>query len=677
MQRTATEVGDSTAAGVDVAPTASGLVVRDRNARERCEIGIDGAADLRSVSGSIVSRGFPFPIAAGVELRAGGLGLPDAPATIRDRDGGFVSRASEVAFREFPRERYLLELHGAVPCVVAFESGFTLAPDGRGIEFDDGTAVRLGARSARPEPSATVTTTDDPADLMAAISTFGSAVATRAPERSLPLFRGHPPALERGDELHVPVRVDTPDTEVTIQLPPERAYAYAAAPLATYLGATVEPSDRAQLVVAGEGYSLSGRSGIEESIGRVLKQTFTLDAVCRGAGPYPGESHERRVLDDAVELDWEALYDADPAERLAAYLSVPYPEVEPAVPQWETCAHLDPESRNLDAVPSLAAHLATIRSPPVVSSRQPGPTPWTDDDETEPIRPERSGAVEDAWFGDGTPLNASKGIARSYRNRFDRSPESTDVAVLAPEPDDADAAEAVAAGYDDPDVVVGLPRRELRRRLGSDAALVHVVGDVGAEGFACEDGWLDVREHELSVGADLFVMDSCSAHRQATELVENGALAGIAAFHESPGERADVGVRLARLLDDGFPLAGAVELASFAEFGEEGFLVVGDGASTLADTGSRPPVALIAETLADGYAVRSRGYATDTAGPGSRVRSPLDGDWSLTTARRRPETLGSADFDSLLDATDRPVVLDGEFVDESRRRRLRTVLEEK
>jgi hypothetical protein len=55
---------------------------------------------------------------------------------------------------------------------------------------------------------------------------------------------------------------------------------------------------------------------------------------------------------------------------------------------------------------------------------------------------------------------------------------------------------------------------------------------------------------------------------------------------------------------------------------------------------------------------------TDTAGPGSRVRSPLDGDWSLTTARRRPVTLDSTSFDSLLEETDRPVGLDGEFLDE-------------
>lgn len=262
--------------------------------------------------GSIVSRRFPFPVVAGVELRANGPRLPDPPATIRDHESEFVSRAADAAFREFPRARYPLELHGAVPCVLAFEIGFTIVPDGRGIGFDDETTVRLGTRSARPASSATVTTTDEPRDLMAAISTFGSAVATRSPERPLPLFQGHPPALERGEELRIPDRIDTPNAGVTVQLQPERAYAYAAAPLATYIA--------------------------------------------------------------------------------------------------------------------------------------------------------------------------------------------------------------------------------------------------------------------------------------------------------------------------------AVELASVAEFGEEGFRVVGDGASTLADTDSRPPAALVAETLADGYTVRYRGYATDTAGPGSRVRSPLDGDWSLTTA---------------------------------------------
>lgn len=676
MQRTPTAGAKSAGGGVDIAPTASGLVVHDRNARERCEVGLDGVDDLRSVDATVVADSFPFTVDAAAEFRTDALALPDAPATVRDRAGDHVGRVADVAFREFPHGRYLLELHGAVPCVLAFESGFTLAPDGRGVEFDgagdagSATTVRLGARSATPEPTTTVTTTDDPADVMAAVSTFGSAAPTRGPERSLPAFRRHPPALERGDALRIPDGVVPPASGPTIELPPRLDYAYAAAPLAAYLGATVEPAERAHLVGDDVRYALSGRGGVEAALARVLKQVFTLDSVCRTAGPYPGESHEARAI-EALDLDWDRLYDADPAARLDAYLSVPYREVEPAIPQWHTCAHVDPTPEHLAALPSLAADLATVCSPPVVSSRRPGPTPWTDEDGDGPVRPERSGAVEDAWFGDGAPLNATKGVAGSAQNRFDSAAgrdDQTDptVTVLAPDPDDADAAAEVAAGYDDPTVSAGLPRRELRRRLREDTALVHLVGDVGADGVACADGWLDLQGIE-EVGADLFVMDSCSAHRQATALVEAGALGGVAAFHESPGERPAVGATLARLLGDGFPLSGAVDLATTAGFEEEAFLVAGDGATTLANTGSRPPVALVAESLDSGYAAQIRGYATDTAGIGSRIRSP-DGRWALTTARRPPETLDPDAFEALCETTDRPVVLDGAFV-QSRERR--------
>ncbi|GAB7094284.1 hypothetical protein JCM30237_14360 [Halolamina litorea] len=663
MHRSAVDLGTATAPAVDVAPTASGLRLLDRNARERCHLGVDGVEGLRSVEGSIVARAFPVPVETAVELRADGLTLPDAPATVRDRDGGHVARIADVAFRTFPRGRYLLELHGAVPCVLAFEGGFTLAPDERGISFEEPTTVRVGARSAQPRPTATVTTTDGPEDLMAAISTFGSAATTRGPERSLPAFRRHPPALARGDELRIPDGLEPPETGPTIELPPERAYAYAAAPLATYLGATVEPAERAHLVAGDVSYALSGRGGVEDALARVLKRTLTLDSICRGAGPYPGESHEARAV-EAVDLDWERLYDADPVERLDAYLSMPYGEIEPAIPKWPTCAHVEPTPESLDAIPTLAGDLATIRSPPLVSSRRPGPTPWADaDGPDEQVRPERSGAVEDAWFGEGTPLNATKGMAQSYRNRFDGSADRADagVTVLAPDPEEVDAARDIGAAYDDPTVVAGLPRHELRQRLRGDAALLHLVGDVGADGVACADGWLDLQGFDGTVGCDLFVMDSCSAHGQATALVENGALGGVAAFHESPGERTDVGVALARLLADGFPLAGSVDLAAAAGFEEEGFLVAGDGASTLAGTGSRPPVALVAESLSSGYAVQYRGYATDTAGLGSRVRSPLDGRWALTAARRRPETLDADSFEALCEATERPVVVDGEF----------------
>lgn len=73
-------------------------------------------------------------------------------------------------------------------------------------------------------------------------------------------------------------------------------------------------------------------------------------------------------------------------------------------------------------------------------------------------------------------------------------------------------------------------------------------------------------------------------------------------------------------------------------------------------------MALIAESLASGYAVRGRGYPADTAGMGSRTRSVLDDAWTLTVARRTPDRFDAEAFASLGRKAELPVVLDREFV---------------
>lgn len=668
MQPTATRTGDATAVDVDIGRVEEGVLVRDLNARERCRLGIESRSHLRTADESaagITTEQFPVPVSTAVECVASGLTLPEGVVVIRDREGGFVGRADEVAFRTFTDGRYLLEVHGAVHCVVGFESGFTLGADGRTVQFDHESPLRIGARSARPQPTATVTTTEDPEDVMAAVSTFGSALSTRAPERSFPAFRGHPPAVELGDELRVPDGLEPPDDGPVVRVPDRLEYAYAAAPLAAYLGARVEPARRAELETESFSYSLDGRGGVEASLARVLKQVFVLDVACRGAGPYPGESHERRTIDAATDLDWDRLYGADPVERLEAYLSVSFRAVREAVPQWGSAAHVRPGPEHATMLPSLVAAFATVRSPPTVSRHPRGRQPWADADAgSQPAGPDPSGAVEDVWVGDGAPVGATKALEGGYRNRFDRHPDpdrEATAAVLAPNPADRDAAEAVAAAYDDPSVVAGLTRRELRRHLRDARGVVHLVGDVSEEGFDCLDGSLDARAVD-SVGADAFVMDCCSAHAQATALVEAGALGGVATFHERPAENASVGETLARLLEAGFPLAAAVDVATDAGFAERGFLVVGDGTATLPGTGTHPPMALAAESLASGYAVRCRGYAADTAGMGSRTRSTLDDGWCLTTARERPATLDAAELEDLVADTALPLLLDGDLV---------------
>jgi hypothetical protein len=233
--------------------------------------------------------------------------------------------------------------------------------------------------------------------------------------------------------------------------------------------------------------------------------------------------------------------------------------------------------------------------------------------------------------------------------------------VLAPDPADRETAETVAAAYDDPALVAGLSRSALRRQLREPRGVVHLVGDVHEAGVDCLDGALDAHAVER-VGADAFVMDCCSAHRQASALVEAGALGGIATFHETPVTDAEAGATLARLLEAGFPLSAAVDVTTDAGVADRGFLVVGDGTATLPGTGTAPPMALTVESLASGYAVQPRGYAADTAGMGSRTSSALDGDWCLTTARERPATLDAAGLQELIARTAVPVLLDGDLV---------------
>ena len=676
MQPTAAQRGDTTAVDVDIGRVEGGVSVRDRNARERCHIGLASSRCLRTADESaagISTERFPVPVSTAVEALATGLELPEGVVVIRDRQGDYVSRADDVAFRTFTEGRYLLEIHGAVHCVVGFESSFTLSPDGRTLSFDHESPVRIGARSARPRPTKTVTTTEDPADVMAAVSTFGSVLATRAPERSFPAFRGHPPELELGSKLRIPDGLEPTGSEVTIELPARLEYAYAAAPLAAYLDASVEPGSRAALVTDSFSYSLDGRGGVEASLARVLKQVFVLDVACRGAGPYPGESHERRAVEAATDLDWARLYEADPAERLEAYLSVPFHAVETSIPQWGSAAQVQPAPENARLLPSLVAAFATVRSPPTVPHHSTTGRNWADADAVEagsnPTRPEPSDAVEDVWVGTGAPVGATKAVEAGYRNRFERRPaweprgpeQEPGVAVLAPNPAQRDVAERVAAVYDDPTLATGLSRAELRRRLAEPWGVAHFVGDVSEEGFDCLDGSLDAERLD-AVGVDTFVMDACSAHQQATALVAAGALGGIATFHEEPAADAQLGATLARLLDAGFPLAAAADMATDAGFAREGFLVAGDGTTTLPNTGARPPTALVAESLASGYAVRRRGYAADTASMGSRTRSAFDDAWLLTAARERPETLDGEALKQLMRETGLPLLVDGDLV---------------
>src|SRR5699024_7298273 len=258
-----------------------------------------------------------------------------------DGSGEILPSTKQFAYEESSAGSYIIELHTPIKLYLRVEGPLTVRADFEqtSIEFSDMTTVVVGARSYHQHPAGTVTTTSDPEDVMAAVSTFGSALKTFSPERSYPTLRGHPPTVEIGDELSIPTDLTPPETGVIIELPPELKYIYPAAPLAYYLGAEMVPGSGPRLRAGSDfEYALDSGRGFETEVEQVLKQVFMLDCLTREEGLYDTDLHERRAIESDLALDTEfdsaALYDASPADRLATYLDIPFEIIEPHLPEW-------------------------------------------------------------------------------------------------------------------------------------------------------------------------------------------------------------------------------------------------------------------------------------------------------------------------------------------------------
>ncbi|MFC7166878.1 hypothetical protein [Halospeciosus flavus] len=276
------------------------------------------------------------------------------------------------------------------------------------IKFKSPTQVVLGARSRHDHPAGTISTTDDPEDMMSAVSMLGSALKSTNPERSYPTLRGHPPLIERGDSLSIPNTLSTPETGVRIELPPEYRYIYPATPLAYYLGAVLVPSDEPRLITGtGLVHPLdSGERAYEDEIERLLKQVFFLDCITRTEGLYKTDLHERAAVEDSLGWDPATIYEQSLAEQLDAYLSVPFEAIEPHIPTWKLESRIDPTPSSIEALPFLVNDLAVVRTPDIQSTSH-----------SESLQ-----AVANDFLRDET-----------FTRSMDKSPNSGDKSLQAPE----------------------------------------------------------------------------------------------------------------------------------------------------------------------------------------------------------------------------------------------------
>jgi len=643
---------------------------------------------------------FPFPVEAAVAIETTSITMPTAEQVlVRDDEGQMVGEVEHGETRTFPPGAYNLEPTGFVRVYVQVESEVSVGPDGHGtaLTFGESTAVAVGCRSVHDQPAATITTTSDPEDVLAAISTFGSALKTTSPERAFASFRGHPPAVEVGVESAIPDGLEPPAEDVRIEVPPELRYAFPVAPLAYYLGAPVEPGPGPRIVGGGLDHALDATGSVADGVRRVLEQTFLLDCLTRTEGLYRVDLHEREVVESRVDLDFAALYDAPQPERLQAYLDVPHEVIADQIPDWRSAAHVAPTVDSVATLPYLVDDLALIGvaepervSPDVVetggveglmrggaASGKASATPAARGDggaavDTTFVKPGYStGALEEAWVGDGTPIGATKAITAAYRNRIGRtaSTGSIDISVIC-------NADAMAEEGDVVDDVYGsrsnLPfdvtihrdvtTGELADLLAEERDFLHYVGHIDDDGFECADGRLDASTLE-DVGVDAFFLNACQSYEQGVALIEHGAIGGIVTIRDVVNFGAvRIGRAVARLLNCGFPLRSALEVAREESVMGSLYGVVGDGGFSIIQTASGTPIILSISNAGERYAVEMELFGAETGLGGLYIpHLETNSHYYLASGSTPTLTVDEEELEQFLTLEECPVRIDGQL----------------
>ncbi|WP_276246351.1 hypothetical protein [Haladaptatus sp. YSMS36] len=638
---------------------------------------------------------FLFPVDEAVSITTTQVTLPTViPVYVRDAAGQMLAEAEHFANEDLPAGDYSLELCAPMKIYLRTTGPLTITGDAQQlhISFAQPTEVLVGARSHHKHPAATITTTEDPFDMMAAISAFGSALKTTSAERSYPTLRGHPPLVELGDELHIPEGLVRPDTGISIEIPPEPGYIFVAAPLAYYLGAELVPGVAARILTdTGFEYPLGDTLfDFENTVEALLQHVFFLDCITRTEGFYKLNLHERHEVESVVDIDFAALYDQPLAVQLEAYLSIPFETLDPFLPEWKLTSHVSLSATSIETLPFLVDDLAIVRTPQAERVEQDAAQMALVDEflrdgnfmrsgtaasaaPSSYVKPQTARSLEQAWIGEGAPLGASKTTTQAFHNRLarDLSDGDIDITVVCNDPQMDEERDIVDRVYGsrsellfDIEIKHNLTTEELAAVLQTPTEFLHYIGHIDSEGFECVDGKLDVTTLD-EVGVDAFFLNACSSYEQGMALIEKGAIGGIVTLSDVINSGAvKIGGTVARLLNGGFPLASALEVAKGESIVGGQYAVVGDGSLAVAQAESGIPLLWDLERVDDEtYTVTMKTFPTTDRGMGSLVVPYIqeNGQYFLGSGRIDPFEVHRSELLQLFLLEDFPVRIDGQL----------------
>lgn len=662
-----------------------GLEIHDRVSKRRFTLHTSTVPDVEAAS----TEPFPFPVEVACRFTTGSVRVSELTAVnVRDSTGEQVALLDHGSHERLPAGEYVVELDGQVKTYVLVNAPLDMddGEDHAELSFGSPTEVVVAARARLRRPPTTVTTTSDLDDVRRAVETLSSSLQTTSPERSFPTLRGHPPRLELGEELVIPAAAEPPETGITVVVPRELSALFTVAPLSYYLGAGLRFEDTCRLETGcGFRFDLDD-PGVE----RVLQHVFLLDCLVRTHGLYQQKSREYEALAPELPLDLSALYDATPAERVEAYLSVPPSVTEPYVPRWSSVAYVEPTADRLEVLPFLIDDLALIRTDGVdhyrgdaarrvalsrfvstsaetrsASAVFEGRDAFVDVPETD--------ARHRVWVGDGVPINASKFVTAGYEHQVRRTPADRQrlrVTVVCNDTSmvsEAAAAETRYQPYTDQSIDVNVHERvstaALAKLLRTDTDFLHFIGHATEDGLQCPDGRLDVRSL-ASVGFDQFLLNACQSYRQGIALVEQGAVGGIVTLSDVPNDVAvESGSRLAQLLNGGLALQNALTIVRESSVVGGQYTLVGDGRTTLQNTSNGTRSAIHIESQPEGYELTIDTFLNEIWRLGTQLRWAAPDGWrsNLAGGKVGPFEVTQDQLEKYFEMYSDPLWLDDEF----------------
>lgn len=669
-------------------PTDDGFRIHDTIENAWTDLDVGGATEPAPADVDV----FRVPLDTAVRVRTERLDFPENFAVVvRDGGGEVTAENSLGESTRLPEGSYELET-----TLLLFklyldvtDTSVTIEDDATGTSFtfDSETTVTLGFRSIHSHPAGVVTTTQDPRDLMRAVSTFGTAMKTFSPERSFPTLRGHPPELAVRGQTSIPDQFTPPDTGITVVVPPEYAAVFASTPLAYYLGATIEPGLEPGLI-AGDVHHSFRADDLSESVFDLLRHCFVLDTVVRSAGLYPMEMAVQRTLEERIDLDRRSLYDLPIDERTAAYLEYPLDATRDLL-TWPAVADIDPVPLNAEALPYLVYRMTAIRSPAdgktQISDCCAESTARSDSTaSTSPLRsftpgepdsgagvtfvdPAAFDADHNIWVGDGLPVRGSKPTLGSFLRATDAELRNRNIHVRVVVTDGSHfpTADRIAAEYSNDGFEVTVhddpTASELKSILLDDADFLHYRGPVSPAGLECFDGPLDLRILPRT-GVSAFFLDGECSYRQGLPLVRVGAIAGVVSTNDATPPGLNTGLTLARLLDFGYPLHGAVDVLERCH-PDVRYTVVGDAYHQICRT-SHNALYLEADPSASTETTitpRVRFYDTPQEGIGTAYFTGGTIEGYRHLAGFHSPTYHRETFSDVADQIECPILVDGEL----------------